>query len=58
MNYGFNTLKLPTIWAVALEENQASFRVMERLGMKPAGRTTKYYGGENLLVYRIDTPLA
>ena len=56
MIYGFEKLCLPTIWAVALEENKASLKVMERLGMRPAGRTTQYYGGEDLLVYRKDAP--
>lgn len=49
LNYGFGELKLPVIYAVAHPENQASIRVMERLGMSPKGRTQKYYGVETVL---------
>jgi RimJ/RimL family protein N-acetyltransferase len=43
LNYGFHTLKLPTIYSIARPENIASIRVMQRLGMMPIGRTSKYY---------------
>lgn len=44
--YGFKELKLPVIYAVAYAENLASFRVTQRLGMKPLGSTNQYYGVE------------
>jgi len=43
LDYGFNTLKLPTIYSIARPENTALIRVMQRLGMIPIGRTNKYY---------------
>ncbi|AFY89621.1 N-acetyltransferase [Chroococcidiopsis cubana CCALA 043] len=43
LNYGFNILKLPTIYSVARPENTTSIRVMQRLNMIPIGRTHKYY---------------
>ncbi len=46
IDYGFTTLKLPVIYAVVNPNNQASIRVTQRLGMKPLGRTTKYYNAE------------
>ena len=49
LNYGFKTVQLPVIYAVASPANQASIRVMQRLGMAPLGRTQKYYGRETEL---------
>ncbi|MBO3459678.1 GNAT family N-acetyltransferase [Aetokthonos hydrillicola Thurmond2011] len=46
INYGFKVLKLPIIYAVVDTENHASIRVTQRLGMKPMGRTRKYYNCE------------
>jgi len=46
IDYGFTTLKLPVIYAVVNPSNQASIRVTQRLGMKPLGRTNKYYNAE------------
>jgi RimJ/RimL family protein N-acetyltransferase len=46
VNYGFKVLKLPVIYAVVRPENHASIRVTQRLGMKPMGRTYKYYNCE------------
>jgi len=46
IDYGFNVLKLPVIYAVVKPENHASIRVTQRLGMNPMGRTHKYYGVE------------
>lgn len=43
LKYGFNILKLPTIYSIARPDNTASIRVMQRLGMTPIGRTNKYY---------------
>ncbi|GAX42186.1 GCN5-related N-acetyltransferase [Tolypothrix sp. NIES-4075] len=49
LSYGFDVLQLPVIYAVIKPENHASIRVTQRLGMKPIGRTNKYYGIELLL---------
>ena len=43
LDYGFKTLKLPVIYSIAHSENTDSLRVIQRLGMTPIGRTTKYY---------------
>ena len=44
LDYGFNALKLPAIYAVIRPQNTASIRVAQRLGMTPLGLTTRYYG--------------
>jgi ribosomal-protein-alanine N-acetyltransferase len=44
--YGFDQLKLSTIYSVVNPANTASIRVTERLGMTPLGRTNRYYGIE------------
>ncbi|PSB05582.1 GNAT family N-acetyltransferase, partial [filamentous cyanobacterium CCP2] len=44
LEYGFQTLKLPIIYAVVKPENLASIRVTQRLGMQPIGRVNQYYG--------------
>jgi RimJ/RimL family protein N-acetyltransferase len=54
IEYGFNILKLPVIYAVVKPENHASMRVTQRLGMVPMGRTHKYYGVE-LELFKLDT---
>jgi RimJ/RimL family protein N-acetyltransferase len=46
LNYGFQSLQLPIIYAVVKPENLASVRVTQRLGMMPMGLTQKYYGVE------------
>ncbi|MEH1953858.1 GNAT family N-acetyltransferase [Nostoc sp.] len=56
LNYGFNVLNLPLIYAVVKPESHASIRVTERLGMKPIGWTNKYYGIE-LLLFQLDAPV-
>jgi [ribosomal protein S5]-alanine N-acetyltransferase len=43
LEYGFNTLKLSTIYSIARPENIASLHVIQRLGMMPIGCTNKYY---------------
>lgn len=53
--YGFETLKLPLIRAVAFKENGASIRVMGRLGMRSVGPTSKYFGLE-LECYELTPP--
>jgi [ribosomal protein S5]-alanine N-acetyltransferase len=50
--YGFNELKLPILYAVVKPENTRSIAVTQRLGMKPIGRTNKYYGVE-LLIFQL-----
>lgn len=51
--YCFNILKLPVLYAVAKPENERSIRVMQKLKMKPMGRTHKYYGVE-LVLFRLE----
>jgi len=46
LNYGFQSLQLPIIYAVVKPENLASVRVTQKLGMMPMGLTQKYYGVE------------
>jgi RimJ/RimL family protein N-acetyltransferase len=46
LEYGFQVLKLPVIYAVVKPDNYASIRVTQRLGMKPLGRVDRYYGEE------------
>ena len=52
--YGFHTQKLERIYAIAHLENDASFAVMRRLGMKRLGPNQIYYDGEKADVYAID----
>ena len=54
LNYGFDELKLPAIYAVLREENWRSQRLAERLKMKSFGKTNKYYATE-LLLFGITT---
>jgi ribosomal-protein-alanine N-acetyltransferase len=44
--YGFETLRLPVIYAVVNPANTASIRVTQRLDMTPLGKTNRYYGIE------------
>lgn len=37
LGYGFDTLNLHRVWAYCLAENEASWRLMERLGMRREG---------------------
>ena len=53
VDYGFQTLNLSQLYAVAIVGNQRSTRVMERLGMTTLGMTTAYYSGAELLLYRL-----
>ncbi|MBD2056181.1 GNAT family N-acetyltransferase [Oculatella sp. FACHB-28] len=55
LNYGFNVLKLPVIYAVVNPENTASIQVTQRLGMSPLGRTQQYYGKE-LELFKLEAP--
>ncbi|MEO1400841.1 MAG: GNAT family N-acetyltransferase [Cyanobacteria bacterium J06635_1] len=56
VQYGFEDLKLPMIYAVTLPNNVRSIAVMERLGMQSMGMTTNYYGGNELILYRLMPP--
>lgn len=42
---------VPTVVAVAFPENTASLRIMEKIGMTPAGRTDRFYDLEGLALY-------
>ncbi|MEB3308683.1 MAG: GNAT family N-acetyltransferase [Snowella sp.] len=55
LDYGFQTLKLPIIYAVVRPDNAASIRVTQRLGMEPVGLTSKYYGLE-LALFQLSNP--
>ena len=49
INYGWQVLKLPEIFAVIKPDNQRSINLAQRLGMKPMGLTNNYYDVELLL---------
>ena len=55
VDYGFRKLSLPEIWAIIKEDNFASMKVAERLGMKPCDRIDKVYKGRTMphICYRI-----
>jgi [ribosomal protein S5]-alanine N-acetyltransferase len=53
LDYGFNTLSLPVIYAVANLENIASICVTQRLGMTSIGLTDKYYE-EELEMFKVE----
>ncbi|MGB3636489.1 MAG: GNAT family N-acetyltransferase [Rivularia sp. (in: cyanobacteria)] len=55
INYGFNVLELPVIYAVVKPENHASVKVTQRLGMTPMGITNRYYDGVKLLLFKLDS---
>lgn len=57
LDYGFNTLKLPAIYSIARSENAASLRLIQRLGMIPVGRTTRYYKTE-LEMFKLEASFA
>lgn len=48
LHHADQTLRLPIVYAIVMPENVRSIRVTERLGMKPLGLTTRYYGKEAL----------
>lgn len=52
LHYGFHELRLPRIVAVALEDNQASTRVMEKIGLQ-YDRKDIYYNVE-CVVYKLE----
>lgn len=51
--YAFDSLQLPLLLSVTQKENKRSIALMERLGMQYDGVTTRFYGGEPLLLYRL-----
>lgn len=52
LRYGFETLGLHEIIALAFPANLASQRVMQKLGMTHEGTTSDYYNSE-LVIYRL-----
>lgn len=54
VEYGFDVLKLDKIVAVALPENNASVRVLEKAGMRYIG-IKKYYNAD-VVFYELDNP--
>ncbi|GAB4474239.1 MAG: GNAT family N-acetyltransferase [Anaerolineae bacterium] len=54
LRFGFERLELPAIYALAVPENTASTRVMEKIGMAYRGLTTEFYEGWELALYRAD----
>ena len=55
VEYGFNKLNLRKITAVALPENKASIRVMEKAGLHFSGMA--HYYGADVVYYVIENPL-
>lgn len=51
--YGFERLDLSVLLAIAPPENSRSIAVMKRLGMQYSGVTTRRYGGQSLVLYRL-----
>ncbi len=56
LDHGFRTLKMKVIYAVVLPANQRSIGVISRLGMISIGRTNRYYGGLEVLLYKMEKP--
>lgn len=54
LNYGFDSLKLKKIIAIAMKENKASIRVMEKVGMEFDKFAPYEPGSENALWYGCD----
>jgi len=50
-SHSFETLRLPMLLAVTQPENTRSIALIERLGMRCDGMTTRCYGGKALLLY-------
>jgi ribosomal-protein-alanine N-acetyltransferase len=53
LRYGFEVAGLDCILALAVPDNIASQRVMQKAGMKPQGITHRYYNTD-LVLYRLD----
>jgi len=56
VRYGFETVGLTTIFAIAYPENTRSTRVMDKLGMEKLGLTDRYYDIGGIVVYRLRRP--
>lgn len=56
LSFGFGVLELDRIFAFVLPENGASIRVLEKVGMRPAGRVD--YDGQTALRYEVLRPHA
>lgn len=46
LQYGFETIDLPEIYGLAFPANEASQKVMRKLGMEYLGINDRYYGSE------------
>ncbi|MGB5647002.1 GNAT family N-acetyltransferase [Muriicola sp.] len=57
LTHGFTTLKLKKIIAIAMKENKASIRVMEKVGMEFFQFAPYEPGGEDVVWYRCDKKL-
>lgn len=55
LDYGFNVLKLREIYSIVNEDNIASIKVTQRLGMIGLGSTNKYYNNKNEL-FKLEAP--
>lgn len=53
VEYGFGKLELPLLLAIAQPENRRAIAVIERLGMQYDGITTRCYGCQSLMLYRL-----
>ena len=53
MRHSFEHLGLPSLLAVSQPENVRSIAMMNRLGMRYDGITTRCYGGKPMLLYKI-----
>lgn len=51
LQYGFEQLQLPAIYAVTLPTNVRSQAVAQRLGLGYRGISTEYYGGMELSLF-------
>jgi RimJ/RimL family protein N-acetyltransferase len=54
LDYGFEQLKLPKIIAIAMKENKASIRVMEKVGMVFDKYAPYDPGGEDVVWYKLE----
>ena len=57
LNYGFDQLKLKEIVAIAMKENKASFKVMEKVGMEFYKIAPYELGSEDAVWYWCDKKL-
>ena len=53
VDYGFNRLQIPVLYAVVRPDNVRSIRVTQRLRMTPMGLTYNYYATE-LLLFKLE----